>query len=261
MTRRSSRKTEKQPEMAWTRKLSSAQKRPLSKHLSNSSDNSSSSTNGASGHRRKISVADPPTISVELSPQLRRTSSQSSLQINPNTVFNRGKTRSAEMINGTSAYHNTGNAINDPFPPRLRKVSAQSMNHVASPLFFRRKISQQHATRSSSPSRGVRKISCPPNLQHTPIMQQEEIIPLQLSRDSSVTSSRVTVTMTTDLPKLEMPHRIEPISPGCEGNVSPLGLHASGMDCTLQEKVNNFLRSLERNDDIHEQDENRAEKQ
>ena len=261
MTRRSSRKMEKEPEMAWTRKLSSAQKRPLSKHLSNSSDNSSSSTTAASGPRRKISVADPPTVSVELSPQLRRTSSQSSLQINANTAFNRGKTQSAEMINDTSTYHNTRNAINDPFPPRLRKVSAQSMNHVASPLFFRRKISQQHATRSSSPSRGARKISCLPNLQHTPIVQREEIIPLQLSRDSDVTSSRVTVTMTTDLPKLEMPHRIEQTSPGCEGNVSPLGLHVSGMDCTLQEKVNNFLRSLERNDDIHERDENRAEKQ
>ena len=57
--------------------------------------------------------------------------------------------------------------------------------------------------------------------------------------------------MTTDLPKLDMSRGIESGSP-FEGNVSPLGLHDRGMDCTLQEKVNNFLRSLDRSDDTHE---------
>ena len=35
-------------------------------------------------------------------------------------------------------------------------------------------------------------------------------------------------------------------------NASPLGIHVDGMECTLQEKVNNFLRSLERSDETQE---------
>ena len=148
--------------------------------------------------------------------------------------------------------HPNGSALIDPFSPSLRKVSAESMNHVASPLFFRRKISHQHAPRQSSSPRLARKISCPENsqAQHFPRVHQEEVKPFQLSRDNSVTTSRVAV----DLPRLylDVSHGIEQESSGFEGNISPLGLHVDGMDCTLQEKVKNFLRSLERNDEIYE---------
>lgn len=250
-------KTNSQSEAnAWTRKVSSALKRPLIKQLSSSSEHSSSSTNGLSAPRRKISVTDPPPTK-ELSPRLRKSSSQNSLLLSANATSNRAKTRSAEMINAASTHHG-GSALNDSLSPSLRKVSAESVNRVASPLFLRRKLSHHHAPRQSSPPRMVRKISCPPQVQHLPSVHQEEVIPLQLSRDNSGNASRAGITMTTDLPKLDMSRGIESGSP-FEGNVSPLGLHDGGMDCTLQEKVNNFLRSLDRSDDTHEHKEKASE--
>lgn len=64
--------------------------------------------------------------------------------------------------------------------------------------------------------------------------------------------------MTTDLPKLSISHEVDQVTQigddKCpRGSVSPLGIHVvDGMDCTLQEKINNFLRSLERSDDTQE---------
>lgn len=250
-------KTNIQKEGAWTRKVSAAPKRPLAKQSSNSSDHSSSSTTALSVPRRKISVTDPPSTK-ELSPRMRRTPSQNSLQVSASTTLNRSKTRSTEMINIASTHQNGSSALNDPLSPSLRKVSADSMSHVGSPLFIRRKISHHHTPRQSSPLRVVRKISCPPQIQHLPIVHQEEVIPLQLSHDNSGITSRLTATTATDLPKLDVSHGVEQGSP-FDGNVSPLGLHVDGLDCTLQEKVNNFLRSLERNDDTYEHEDKNPE--
>ena len=71
--------------------------------------------------------------------------------------------------------------------------------------------------------------------------------------------------MGTDLPKLSVSHGVEKehqfdegeYPPGC---VSHSGLCVEGMDCTLQEKVNNFLRSLERPDAPHEPTEETSSK-
>lgn len=210
-------------------------------------------------HRRKISVTDP-LSTKELSPRLRKTYSQSSLQVGSNSTLNRAKARSTEMLNIPSAYPG-GNALNDPFMPPLRKISGEPINRVASPLFARRKMSHYHPSSLSSPPKPIRKISCPSTMQHfVRSVHQEEVIPLQLSRDNTGSTSRVAVTMTTDLPKLGVSHGIEQAphfdDDKCpKGNVSPLGLHVDGMDCTLQEKVNNFLRSLERSDDTQEPEE------
>lgn len=253
-------KTNNQEESAvWTRKISPGRKtplkRPLAKQPSNSSDHSSSSKTTISVPRRKISVTDPPSTK-ELSPRLRKTYSHSSLQVNVNASLNGGaKARSTEMINIAST-HSSGNDLHDPSTPLLRKISSESINRVASPLFYRRKLSQHHPPFLSSPARPIRKISAPSKMQHPLRVDQEEVIPLQLSRDNNASASRAPATMATDLPKLSMSHEIEQ-GPQFDdgkcpmGSVSPLGLHVDGMDCTLQEKVNNFLRSLERSDDAH----------
>ncbi|KAL9971425.1 hypothetical protein ACROYT_G023945 [Oculina patagonica] len=248
-------KTNNQDESAWARKISSghksALKRPLSKQLSNSSDLSSSSTTTFSVPRRKISVTDPPSMK-ELSPRLRKTYSHSSLQVNAS--LNRGKARSTEMIN-IAPTHSSGNVLNDPFAPSLRKISSESIHRVASPLFYRRKLSHHHPPSLSTPPRPIRKISCPSKMQLR--VNQEEVIPLQLSRDTSGSTSRAPATMATDLPKVGVSNEQAPHMDDGKlmGSVSPLGLHVDGMDCTLQEKVNNFLRSLERSDDDQEPEE------
>lgn len=236
-----------------TRKVSSALKRPITAQLSNSSDHSSSSTSTLSVPRRKISVTETPqTRELITSHRFRKTSSQSSLQLSPKTSVNRSS-RSAEMINLATTHPDGSSSLNEPFSPSLRKLSAESMNHATSPLFIRRKISQSQPARRS-PSPRSRKISCPSQIQHLPRVHQEEIIPLQLSRDSSGTTSRTAVARTTDLPKLDV-SRVTEQEPSFEGNVSPLGLHVDRMECTLQEKVNNFLRSLENVDDSHAKEE------
>lgn len=94
-------------------------------------------------------------------------------------------------------------------------------------------------------------------MQHQLTVHQEEVIPLQLSRDNNGSTSRAPATMATDLPRLNVSHGVEQAPQFDEGkcpsgSVSPLGPHVDGMDCTLQEKVNNFLRSLERTDAAHE---------
>lgn len=100
-------------------------------------------------------------------------------------------------------------------------------------------------------------------MQHQLRVNQEEVIPLQLSRDNNGSTSRASATMATDLPKLGVSHGLEQ-APHVDdvkcpmGSISPLGLHVDGMDCTLQEKVNNFLRSLERSDDDHDEPEQRT---
>ena len=195
----------------------------------------------------------------ELSPRLRKTYSHSSLQVNTNASLNRAKARSTEMINIASTL-SSGNISHDPLTPSLRKISSESTSRVASPLFYRRKLSQYHTPSLTSPPKPIRKISCPPKMQHQLQVHQEELIPLQLSRDSTGSTSRASATMATDLPKLGVSHGVEQASHTDDGNcpmgnISPLGLHVDGMDCTLQEKVNNFLRSLERSDDAHEAEE------
>lgn len=194
----------------------------------------------------------------ELSPRLRKTYSQSSLQVNSQAPLNRSKARSTEMINIVPA--NPGGNV------PLRKLSGESINRVASPLFHRRKLSQHHPqSLSSSPPRPIRKISCPSKMQHQLRVYQEEVIPLQLSRDNTESTSRALATMGTDLPKLSVSHGVEKgpqINEGkCpSGCVSLLGLNAESMDCTLQEKVNNFLRSLESTDVAHEPTEETSSK-
>lgn len=193
----------------------------------------------------------------ELSPRLRKTSSQISLQVNSHTSLNLAKARSTEMINIVPA--NPGGNV------PLRKLSSESTNPVASPLFYRRKLSQHHPqSLSSSPPRPIRKISCPPKMQHQLKVHQEEVIPLQLSRDNTGSTSRTLATMGTDLPKLIVSHGVEKghqfegkCPSGCE---SHSGLYVEGMDCTLQEKVNNFLRSLEKTDVPHEPTEETSSK-
>ena len=179
----------------------------------------------------------------ELSPRLRKTYSQSSLQVNNHASLNLVKARSTEMIN--IAPTNPSGSV------PLRKLSSEPINHVASPLFYRRKLSHHLPHSLSSPPRPIRKISCPSKMQHQLRVHQEEVIPLQLSRDNAGSTSRALETMATDLPKLSVSHGVEKgpqLDDGkCpSGCVSPLGLHVEGVDCTLQEKVNNFLRSLER---------------
>lgn len=233
-----------QTKSAWMRKLSSTLKRPITKQLSSSSE-SSSSTTTLSVPRRKISVTDPPaTRDLNVSPQLRKAASQSSLQLSPNTATSRIQARSAETINLSSTQLGVS--------PPLRKVSAESVPHMPSPLFVRRKIPQNHPPRHSTSPRPVRKISCPPQIHHLPRVHQEEVIPLQPSRDSSGTASRATATMATELPKLDVSRWSDP-GPSTDANVSPLGFHVDGMEYNLQEKVNNFLRSLEKSDDIQEE--------
>ena len=246
-------KTNNQDESAWTRKLSSGTKatlkRPLTKQPSNSSEHSSSSAT-LSVPRRKISVTDPPTMK-ELSPRLRKTYSQSSLQVNSHTSLNLAKARSTEMLNIVPA--NPGGNV------PLRKLSSESNNLAVSPLFYRRKLSQHHPqSLSSSPPRPIRKISCPPKMQHQLRVHQEEVIPLQLSRDNTGSTSRPLATMGTDLPKLSVSPGVEKGPQFDEGSHS--GLHVEGMDCTLQEKVNNFLRSLEKTDVPHEPTEETSSK-
>ena len=237
-----------------TRKVSSALKRPITTQLSNSSDHSSSSTSTLSVPRRKISVTETPlTRELITSHRLRKTSSQSSLQLSPKTSINRSS-RSAEMINLATTHPDGSSSLNEPFSPSLRKLSAESTNHATSPLFIRRKISQSQPARRSPSPRMTRKISCPSQMQHLPRVHQEEIKPLQLSRDSSGNTSRSAVARTTDLPKLDV-SRVTEQEPLFEGSVSPLGFHVDGMECTLQEKVNNFLRSLEKVDDSHAKEE------
>ena len=87
-------------------------------------------------------------------------------------------------------------------------------------------------------------------MQHLPRVHKEEIKP----RDVSGTSPRTSVAWGTDLPKLDVSRATEQ-EPSFEGNVSPLGLHVDGMECSLQEKVNNFLRSLQNVDGSHEKEE------
>lgn len=257
-----------QADSAWTRKISPGNKTPLkrtlTKQLSNVSEQSSSSTTTVSVPRRKISVTDPPLMK-ELSPRLRKTYSHSSLQVGPaNSTLNRTKARSSETILNIASTHSSGNGLNEPFTPSLRKTSVESINRVASPLFLRRtsKLSAHHPPSLSTPPRPRRKISAPSKMQLYRV-QQEEVIPLQLSRDNNGSTSRPATTMVTDLPKLGVSHGIEHAQGlHFDGNVSPLGLHVDSTDCTLQEKVNNFLRSLERSEDSHESEEtlpNRAD--
>ena len=252
-------KINNQGESALARKISSALKRPLSKQPSNSSDHSSSSTTTFSVPRRKISVTDPPSTK-ELS-RLHKTYSHGALQVTVNASLNRPKARSTEMINIASTQTN-GNTLSDTFPPSLRKFSSESFNRAASPLFYRRKLSHNHSPSLSSPPRPIRKISCPSKMQHHMRVHthQEEVIPFQLSRVNNGSTSRSSVAMATELPKLSVSRVVEQVAQFDEsecplGNVSPLGLHVDGMDSTLQEKVNNFLRSLERSDDGHEPEE------
>jgi len=90
-------------------------------------------------------------------------------------------------------------------------------------------------------------------MQHQLNVHQEEVIPLQLSRDNNGSASRTLTTKGTDLPKLSVSHGVGKGHQIDEDKcVSPLGLHVEGTDCTLQEKVNNFLRSLEKTDITHE---------
>ena len=182
----------------------------------------------------------------ELSPRLRKTYSQSFLQVDSHASLNLAKAKSTEMINIVPG--NPGGNV------PLRKLSSESPNLVASPLFYRRKLSQHHPqSLSSSPPRPVRKISCPPKMQHQLNVHQEEVIPLQLSRDNTGSTLRPLATMGTDLPKLSVSHGVEK-GPQIDEDksISPLGRHVEGMDCTLQEKVNNFLRSLEKTDVTYE---------
>jgi len=102
-------------------------------------------------------------------------------------------------------------------------------------------------------------------MQHELRVHQEEIVPLQLSRDNTGSTSRTLPTIGTDLPKLSVTQGVEKGSQFDEGKcpsgrVSPLGLHAEATDCNLQEKVNNFLRSLERTDVAHEPTEETSSK-
>lgn len=256
-------KTNNETENAWTRKLSSstssktATKRQLSKQLSNSSDHCSSPAATLLVHRRKISVTDPLFTKEVRQGGLRKTLSQSSLQVCSDNL-NRAKARSTEMINLATTYPN-GHALNEPFMPSLRKTPNEAVNRVASPIFVRRKISHYHPSSLSSPLRPTRKVSCPPKLQQfARSVHQEEVIPLQLSREKNGRTSGLSVSMTTDLPKLSISHEVDQVTQigddKCpRGSVSPLGIHVvDGMDCTLQEKINNFLRSLERSDDTQE---------
>jgi len=99
-------------------------------------------------------------------------------------------------------------------------------------------------------------------MQHQLNVHQEEVIPLQLSRDNSGSASRVHATKATDLPKLTVSHGVEKGHQIDEDKcIMPLGLHVEGTDCTLQEKVNNFLRSLEKTDAVtHEPTEETSSK-
>ena len=187
----------------------------------------------------------------ELSPRLRKTYSQSSLQVNSHTSLNLAKARSIEMLN-IVLENPVGNVPS-------RKLSSESINLAVSPLFYRRKLSQHHPqSLSSSSPRPIRKISCPSKMQHQLRVHQEEVIPLQLSRDNTGSTSRALATMGNDLPKLSVSHGVEKGPQFDEGCLSEL--HVEGMDCTLQEKVNNFLRSLEKTDVPHEPTEETSSK-
>ena len=55
----------------------------------------------------------------------------------------------------------------------------------------------------------------------------------------------------TELPKLRISRGIE-LGVSFNGNVSPVDPNEDVMDCTLHERVNIFLRSLEKNDETQE---------
>lgn len=211
---------------AWTRKQPSTLKRPISKQLSSSVEYLSTSSSSLSVPCRKISVTDPlPTGELSLSPGLRKKISVSCLQLN------------TDNISGTLNYAS---------PPLVRKVSQEStrQQQQASPLFIRRTLSASNPPRKTSPN-SKRKIFTTSQVQHLPKVQQEQKRPSQSSRDHSV------VDMPNELPKLEIPRGLDP-GLSFDGNVSPIDPGVDDVDCTLQEKVNNFLRSLQKGEQTEE---------
>lgn len=212
---------------AWTRKQPSTLKRPISKQLSSSVEYLSTSSSSLSVPCRKISVTDPlPTGELSLSPGLRKKISVSCLQLN------------ADNISGT---------VNYASPPLLRKVSQEStrQQQQASPLFIRRTLSASNPPRKTTSPNSKRKIFTTSQVQHLPKVQQEQKRPSQSSRDHSV------VDMPNELPKLEIPRGLDP-GLSFDGNVSPIHPGVDDVDCTLQEKVNNFLRSLQKGEQTEE---------
>lgn len=218
---------------AWTRKEPSTLKRPISKQLSSSMEHLSTSSSSLSVPCRKISITEPlPTGELSVSPGLRKTLSVSSLQL------------SANNISGT---------LNSASPPPLRKVSqgCTRRQQQASPLFIRRTLSASNQSRKATSPNLTRKIYTTSQVQHLPRVQQEETRPSQPSRDHSGSASLPVVDMPTELPKLDMPHGLDP-GLSFDGNVSPIDTRVEVVDCTLQEKVNNFLRSLEKSEQTEE---------
>ena len=214
---------------AWTRKPSTL-KRPISKQLSSSVEHLSSSL---SVPCRKISVTDPlPTGELSLSPGLRKKISVSCLQLNTD---------------------NKSGTLNYASPPLLRKVSQEStrQQQQASPLFIRRTLSASNPPRKTTSPNSNRKIFTTSQVQHLPKVQQEQKRPSQSSRDHSGSTSIPVVAMPNELPKLEIPRGLDP-GLSFDGNVSPIDPGVDDVDCTLQEKVNNFLRSLQKGEQTEE---------
>jgi len=218
---------------AWTRKQPSTLKRPISKQLSSSAEHLSTSPSSLSVPCRKISVTDPlPTGELSLSPGLRKKISVSCLQLN------------TDNISGTLNYAS---------PPLLRKVSQEStrQQQQASPLFIRRTLSASNPPRKTTSPNSKRKIFTTSQVQHLPKVQQEQKRPSQSSRDHSGSASLPVVDMPKELPKLEIPRGLDP-GLSFDGNVSPIDPGVDDVDCTLQEKVNNFLRSLQKGEQTEE---------
>lgn len=212
---------------AWTRKQPSTLKRSISKQLSSSMEHLSTSPSSLSVPCRKISVTDPlPTGELSLSPGLRKKISVSCLQLN------------TDNVSGTLKYAS---------PPLLRKVSQEStrQQQQASPLFIRRTLSASNLPRKTTSPNSNRKISTTSQVHHLPKVQQEQKRPSQSSRDHSGSASLPAVDMPNELSKLDIRRGLDP-GLSFDGNVSPIDAGVDDVDCTLQEKVNNFLRSLQK---------------
>lgn len=236
---------------AWTTKVSSDLKRPITKQLSSSSEHLSSSPSSLSGSRRKISVTDPPpTGKLSVSPGLRKTPSLNSLQLNTNPTSNRSKELSGETPIQASTNPSISVTLNSSSQP-VRKVSPKPMRkHQGSPLFVRRKLSPGNSTGKLTSPRLVRKISCPPQIEHLPIVHKDTRAS-QPSRDNNGPTALSVDNIPTELPKLRISRGIE-LGVSFNGNVSPVDPNEDVMDCTLHERVNIFLRSLEKNDETQE---------
>ena len=200
------------------------------------------------GPRRAISVADLPSWGETRSPRIRKTSVLAGeFHLSPDTALMRYNSRSSEMLDFPLTHH-TGNPLKNSLSPFLGRKSPRNSTSRSSEsgiILTSQKYHHNHQPVFAPSPRLVRKTSCPPklSLQST---RQEEFIPLHVNRNTHVNSSKH-VAIGTDLPKLNSSHSaLHGHSPDDSEDEAPNTALSRLQDCTLQEKVNNFLRSLER---------------